>query len=172
MQETNQMRRAFVSTALIFGLTVTLSAMASACCDESVEEPQVLHGRFVASISEPRLTSFGLNYQSFIFEIMSPNGKRFVRIMHAFALFEPQIPSCVLDYKQSFELVATHSNACSESVSKMSRKYVFDDEGRFVGFQSGVEYSKGLPTLPIPHDEALQCYVVSTEDVSLIQPLQ
>jgi hypothetical protein len=166
------MRRSFVRAALTFWLTLTLSAMACACCDDFAEEPQVLHGRFVASISEPPLTSFGLNYQSFIFETMTPKGRRFVRIMHAFASFEPQIPSCVLDYKQSFELVATYSNACSESVSKMSRKYVFDDEGRFVGFKSGIEYSKGMPTLPIPHDEPLQCYVVSSPDVSLIQPLQ
>jgi len=134
------MRRALISAAFIFLLTVTFSVMASACCDNSFEEPQFLHGRFVASISEPPLTSFGLNYQSFIFEVMSPNGKKFVRIMHAFALFEPQIPSCVLDYKQSFELVASHSSACRESISKMSRKYVFDDEGKFVGFKSGIEY--------------------------------
>src|SRR5215467_3612801 len=119
------MRRALISAAFIFLLTVTLSAMAFACCDSFVEEPQMLHGRFVASINEPPLTSFGLNYQSFIFETMSPNGRRFVRIMHTFASFEPQIPSCVLDYKQSFELFATHSNACNESISKMSRRYVF-----------------------------------------------
>jgi hypothetical protein len=55
----------------------------------------------------------------------------------------------------------------------MSKKYVFDDEGRFLGFKSAIEYSKGVPTtLPMPRDERLQCYVVSTEDVSLIQPLQ
>jgi len=166
------MRRAYVCATLIFVFTLALSAMAGACCDDFVEEPQVLHGRFVASIGEPALTSFGLNYQSFIFEVMSPQGRRFVRIMHAFALFEPQIPSCVLDYKQSFEVVATHSNACSQSVSNMSKKYVFDDEGRFVGFKSAIEYSKGAPTLPIPRDEPLQCYVVSPQDVSLIQPLQ
>ena len=167
------MRRGLVSAALIFLFTMTLSAMAGACCDDALEEPQVLHGRFVASIGEPALTSFGLNYQSFIFEIMSPHGRQFVRIMHAFALFEPQIPSCVLDYKQSFEVVATHRNACSQSVSNMSKKYVFDDEGRFLGFKSAIEYSKGVPaTLPMSHDERLQCYVVSTEDVSLIQPLQ
>jgi hypothetical protein len=167
------MQRAHVHAVLVLVSTLTLSAIAGACCDNSFEEPQFLHGRFVASITEPPLTSFGLNYQSLIFEIMSPNGKRFVRIMHPFALFEPQIPSCVLDYKQSFEVVATHSNACSESISKMSRKYVFDDEGKFVGFKSGIEYSKGMPTPPtIPWDEALQCYVVSSQDVSLIQPLQ
>ncbi len=166
------MRRGFVSTALIFLFTVTLSAFASACCDNFVEEPQVLHGRFVAAIGEPPLTSFGLNYQSFVFEVMSSKGRRFVRILHAFALFEPQIPSCVLDYKQSFEVVATYRNACSESVSNMSKKYVFDEEGRFIGFKSAIEYSKGVPTLPIPRDEPLQCYVVLTQDVSLIQPLQ
>jgi len=166
------MQRAHVRVALIFGIILTLSAMAGACCDDFIEEPQVLHGRFVASIDEPPLTSFGLNYQSFIFETMSPHGRQFVRIMHAFALFEPQIPSCVLDYKRSFEVVATHRNACSQSVSNMSKRYVFDDEGRFVGFKSAIEYSKGVSTLPIPRDEALQCYVVSTEDVSLIQPLQ
>jgi len=172
MQEATQMQRTYVRAALIFGIILTLSAMAGACCDDSLEEPQVLHGRFVASIGEPALTSFGLNYQSFIFEVMTPKGRRFVRIMHAFALFEPQIPSCVLDYKQSYEVVATHHNACSASVSNMSKKYVFDDEGRFIGFKSAIEYSKGVPTLPIPHDEPLPCYVVSVEDVSLIQPLQ
>jgi hypothetical protein len=166
------MRRAFVSAAFIFVLTVTLSAVASACCYNFVEEPQLLHGRFVASISEPPLTSFGLNYQSFIFEVMSPSGRKFIRIMHAFALFEPQIPSCVLDYKQSFELVATHSNACSESISKMSRRYVFDDVGRFLGFKSGIEYSKGMSKLPIPREEPLQCYVMTADDVSLIRTLQ
>ena len=166
------MQRAYVGGTLIFGITLMLSAWASACCDDFVAEPQVLHGRFVASIDEPPLTSFGLNYQSFIFEMMSPHGRQFVRILHTFALFEPQIPSCVLDYKQSFEIVATHSNRCSASISNMSKKYVFDDEGRFVGFKSALEYSKGLPTLPIPRDEPLQCYVVSSQDVSLIQPLQ
>ena len=166
------MHRAHVRAALIFGITLALSALAGGCCDDFVEEPQVLHGRFVASIGEPPLTSFGLNYQSFIFEVMSPKGRQFVRIMHAFALFEPQIPSCVLDYKQSFELVATHSNKCTESISNMSKKYLFDDEGRFLGFKSAIEYSKGVPTLPIPRDQPLQCYVLSAQDVSLIQPLQ
>jgi hypothetical protein len=166
------MQRVHVRVALIFVITVALWAIAGACCDDLVEESQVLHGRFVASIDEPPLTSFGLNYQSFIFEVMSPRGRQFVRIMHAFALFEPQIPSCVLDYKQSYEVVATHHNACSASVSNMSKKYVFDDEGRFVGFKSAIEYSKGMPTLPIPIDKPLQCYVVSSQDVSLIQPLQ
>ena len=166
------MQRAHVRAALIFAITLALWAIAGACCDDFVEESQVLHGRFVASIDEPPLTSFGLNYQSFVFEVMSPHGRQFVRILHAFALFEPQIPSCVLDYKQSFEVVATHSNRCSESVSNMSKKYVFDDEGRFLGFKSAIEYSKGVPTLPIPGDKPLQCYVVSSPDVSLIQPLQ
>lgn len=166
------MQRAYLRAVLVFGITLTLSAMAGACCDDAYEEPQVLHGRFVASIDEPPVTSFGLNYQSFVFEVMSPHGRQFVRIMHAFALFEPQIPSCVLDYKQSYEVVATHRNACSASVSNMSKKYVFDGEGRFVGFKSAIEYSKGMPRVPIPQDEPLQCYVVSTEDVSLIQPLQ
>lgn len=166
------MQRAAVRVALIVLITLTLSAMAGACCDDVVGEPQVLHGRFVASIDEPPLTSFGLNYQSFVFEIMSPKGRQFVRIIHAFALFEPQIPSCVLDYKQSFEVVATHRNACSESISNMSKKYVFDEEGRFVGFTSEIKYSKGVRTLPIPRDQPLQCYAVSPQDVSLIQPLQ
>src|SRR5215469_16283871 len=166
------MQRAHVCAALIFGVTLALSALAGACCGDFVEEPQVLHGRFVASIGEPPLTSFGLNYQSFIFEVMSPKGRKFVRIMHAFALFEPPIPSCVLDYKQSFELVATHSNKCTESISNMSKKYLFDDQGRFLGFKFAIEYSKGVPTLPIPHDQPLQCYVLSPQDVSLIQPLQ
>jgi len=164
------MQRAHVSAALIFGITLALAALAGACCSDIVEEPQVLHGRFVASIGEPPLTSFGLNYQSFIFEVMSPKGRKFVRIVHAFALFEPQIPSCVLDYKQSFELVATHSNKCTESISNMSKQYLFDDQGRFLGFKSEIEYSKGVPTLPMPRDQPLQCYVLS--DVSLIQPLQ
>jgi len=164
------MQRAHVSAALIFGITLALAALAGACCGDFVDEPQVLHGRFVASIGEPPLTSFGLNYQSFIFEVMSPKGRKFVRIVHAFALFEPQIPSCVLDYKQSFELVATHSNKCTESISNMSKKYLFDDQGRFLGFKSAIEYSKGVPTLPMPGDQPLQCYVLS--DVSLIQPLQ
>lgn len=166
------MPRAFVSGALVLLLTVTFSATASACCDTFVEEPQFLHGRFVASISEPPVTSFGLNYQSFIFEVMSPKGRIFVRIMHAFALFEPQIPSCVLDYKQSFELVATYSSKCSESVSKMSRRYEFDDEGKFIGFKSGIEYSKGMPKPPVLPDEPLQCYVMSAEDVGLMRALQ
>lgn len=166
------MQRGLVSAAVIFGLTVSLSVIAGACCDNSVEVPQLLHGKFVASIGEPPLTSFGLNYQSFVFEMMSPKGRTFVRIMHAFALFEPQIPRCVLDYKQSFELVATRSNKCSQSVSHMSKKYVFDDRGRFLGFKSAIEYSKGVPALPIPRDEPLQCYVVSPQDVSLIHPLQ
>ena len=167
------MQRAYVRAALIFVITLTLSAIAGACCDTSFEEPQVLHGRFVASIGEPPMTSFGLNYQSFVFEVMSPHGRQFVRIMHAFALFEPQIPSCVLDYKRTYEVVATHRNACSASVANLSKKYVYDEEGRFIGFKSAIEYSKGVPTsMPIPRDEALQCYVVSAEDVSLIQPLQ
>jgi len=167
------MHRAAVCVALIVLITLMVSAMAGACCDDFAGEPEVLHGRFVAWIDGPPLTSFGLNYQSFVFEIMSPKGRQFVRIMHSFALFEPQIPSCVLDYKRSFELVATHSNVCSQSVSNMSKKYVFDDEGRFVGFKSAIEYSKGVPiTLPIPREQPLQCYVVSTGDVSLIQPLQ
>lgn len=166
------MQRAQARIALIFVLTVMFSGMAGACCDDVVEGPQLLHGRFVASIGEPPLTSFGLNYQSFIFETMSPHGRKFVRITHAFSSFEPKIPSCVLDYKQSYEVVATHSNQCSASILNMSKKYVFDTEGKFVGYRYAIAYARDMPPLPMPWEEPLQCYVISSPDVSLIRALQ
>ena len=105
---------------------------------------------------------------------MSPSqhGRKFVRITHAFASFEPQIPSCVLDYKQSYEVVATHSNQCSESILNMSKKFVFDAEGKFLGYKYAIAYAKDMPPLPMPWEEPLQCYVISSPDVSLIHPLQ
>ena len=86
----------------------------------------VLTGKFVAQIDGPPLTGFGLNQQSYVFEILSPFGSQFVRISDTFLIYQSHVPGRILDYSKVYKLPAVRNQKCDETLEDISRRFLFD----------------------------------------------
>jgi hypothetical protein len=121
---------------------------------------ELLVGRFVAWINGPRLTSFGVNYESYLFEVAGPFGPHIVTLSYSFALFESQIPKAVLDYSQIYFVQATHNPSCDDTLADMAETYIFNSQQEFVAINFPISYVKNAPSAILPWKTVLPCYSV------------
>jgi hypothetical protein len=122
----------------------------------------VLTGKFVAQADGPPVTGFGLNQQSYIFEMVSPLGSQFVTLSDTFFIYEPHLTERVLDYSKLYKLKAVRNQKCDETIEDISRRSIFDSHGQFVEMKFALTYAKNLPSLTLPWQSPLPWYVVST----------
>jgi hypothetical protein len=122
----------------------------------------VLTGKFVARADGPPVTGFGLNQQSYIFEMFSPPGSQFVALSDTFFIYQPQLSERVLDYSKLYKIRAVRNQKCDETLEDISRRFIFDSHGRFVEMRFALTYAKNFPSLTLPWQSPLPCYVVST----------
>lgn len=123
--------------------------------------PPSLTGRFVAQVDGPPITGFGLNQQTYIFQQFSPFGTQFVTVSDTFLIYQPHLPSIGLDYSKSYKLTAARNEKCDDTLENISRRFVFDSHGRFVEMKYALTYAKNYPSLTLPWQSPLPCYVVS-----------
>jgi len=121
----------------------------------------VLTGKFVARVDGPRLTGFGMNQELYIFEMSSPTGSQFVTLSDTFLIYQPHLPVWALDYSKLYQLTAVRDNKCDDTLENISRRAVFDSRGQFVETRSALTYARNFPTLVLPWNGSLPCYVVS-----------
>jgi hypothetical protein len=151
-------------------LVLALSTLTGLGCAARApkEAGTTLSGRFVAIVDGPRLTSFGRNHESYIFETQSPGGPQFVRLSYRFLLYQPQVPRRTLDYSQVYKIAAVKEDACTETLEKISKTLVFNPAGDFAGTNFAITYAKNVPTLALPWKSPLPCYVLSPRNFTLV----
>jgi hypothetical protein len=147
-----------VSTLLLIVCAIT--AIESGASSRK-QPPPTLSGRFVAQVDGPPITGFGLNQQTYIFQQFSPFGTQFVTVSDTFLIYQPSLPNVGLDYSKFYQLTAVRSEKCDDTLENISRRFVFDSHGRFVEMKYALTYAKNYPSLTLPWQSPLPCYVVS-----------
>jgi hypothetical protein len=147
-----------VSTLLLIVCAIT--AIESGASSRKQPQP-TLSGRFVAQVDGPPITGFGLNQQTYIFQQFSPFGTQFVTVSDTFLIYQPSLPNVGLDYSKFYQLTAVRSEKCDDTLENISRRFVFDSHGRFVEMKYALTYAKNYPSLTLPWQSPLPCYVVS-----------
>jgi hypothetical protein len=151
-----------------------LSVVTAFAKEHSKQQPKPipgvkLTGRFVGWIEGPRLTSFGMNYDSLIFAVESGSGTTFITLSYGFMLYEPLIPKSRLAYTQLYTIHAVPNRRCEGTLENMSRKYLFNSQGAFEKVERGVAYTRDIPPLELPWNAVLPCYAVTPDVVMEIQ---
>lgn len=143
------------------------SSIALAATSATAKGFSELTGRFAGRISGPALTSFGANQESYIFEITSGPRLQYVILTYKFLLYEPLLPD-VFDYSQLYTFKAKRDEQCGQSIEEISKRYIFDADGKFLEVKYGIEYSKNAPPLNLPWKTRLPCYRLNPQTVNLI----
>lgn len=150
---------------LVTVLTLLLIVCAFTAIDSGAssrkQPPPALTGRFVAQVDGPPVTGFGLNQQTYIFQQFSPFGTQFVTVSNTFLIYQPHLPNVSLDYSKFYTLTAARDEKCDDTLENISRRFIFDSHGRFVEMKYALTYAKNFPSLTLPWQNPLPCYVVS-----------
>jgi len=144
----------------IFLLMTCASTTVNAAKKSPKQLGVLLTGKFVAQADGPPVTGFGLNQQSYIFETVSPFGSQFVTLSETFFIYEPHLTARVLDYSKLYKLKAVRNQKCDETIEEISRRFIFDSRGQFVEMRLALTYGRNLPSLALPWQSPLPCYVV------------
>jgi len=121
----------------------------------------VLTGKFVARVDGPPLTGFGMNRESYVFEMFSPTGSQFVTLSNTFLIYQPHLPVFGLDYSKLYKLTAVRDAACDDTLENISRRAVFAPHGQFVETRYALTYAQNFPSTTLPWNSPLPCYVVT-----------
>jgi hypothetical protein len=145
----------------LFLLLICVVAATDSSASSAKQLETELTGKLVARVDGPPLTGFGANRQSYIFEMYSPTGSQFVRLSYTFFIYEPQLPPGAFDYSKLYKVTAVKDDTCQATLEKISQRFVFDSRGQFVGVTHALTYSRNFPSLAVPWDNPLLCYVLS-----------
>ena len=152
----------------IFILVIS-AAVATGCSARAAKQPRmVLTGRLVARVDGPRLTGFGQNHESYIFEMFSPGAPQFVRLSYKFLIYEPQVPKRTLDYSRLYKITAVRDDACDETLEKLSKTLAFNSGGDFVEIKYAITYAKNVPPLPLAWKLPMPCYLLSPQNLDFV----
>ena len=121
----------------------------------------VLTGKFVARVDGPPLTGFGMNRESYVFEMFSPTGSQFVTLSNTFLIYQPHLPVLGLDYSKLYKLTAVRDVTCDDTLENISRRAVFAPHGQFVETKYSLTYAQNFPSTTLPWQSPLPCYVVA-----------
>jgi hypothetical protein len=152
----NNTRGLLVLLLLLICSTVAIDSAAS-----SNQLGTVLTGKFVAQITGPPVTGFGLNHESYLFEMFSPTGSQFVTLSDTFLIYQPHLPVWSLDYSKVYKIKAVRDEKCDDTLENISRRSVFDKHGMFLETIYSLTYAHDFPPTALPWKNPLPCYVVS-----------
>jgi hypothetical protein len=143
-------------------LTILLLLICSTASIGSSNNPgTVLTGKFVARVSGPPVTGFGLNHEYYVFEMFSPTGSQFVTLSNTFLIYQPHLPVWGLDYSKLYKLTAVRDDKCDDTLENISRRSVFDKRGQFLETKYSLTYAQNFPSTTLPWKSPLPCYVVA-----------
>ncbi len=140
---------------LLIYSTVAIDSAAS-----SNQLATVLTGKFVARVSGPPVTGFGLNHEYYVFEMFSATGSQFVTLSNTFLIYQPHLPVWGLDYSKLYKLTAVRDDKCDDTLENISRRSVFDKQGQFLETKYSLTYAQNFPPTTLPWKNPLPCYVV------------
>ena len=149
----------------IFLLTICATTAIDSAAGSAKHLGVVLTGNFVARVDGPPLTGFGMNRESYVFEMYSPTGSQFVILSDTFLIYQPHLPVWGLDYSKLYKLTAVRNLTCDDTLENISRRAVFTPHGQFVETKYALSYAQNFPSTTLPWKSPLPCYVVP-----LVQP--
>ena len=156
----NSMRR--LRTSAVIFLVMFCAATEIDCAARSAKQlGTVLTGKFVARVDGPPVTGFGMNRESYVFEMFSPTGSQFVTLSNAFLIYQPHLPVFGLDYSKLYKLTAVRDATCDDTLENISRRAVFAPHGQFVEIKYSLTYAQNFPSTTLPWQSPLPCYVVA-----------
>lgn len=127
----------------------------------------VLRSRLIARVPTLRLTSLGLNYESYIFELDVEDREKeasLIKVSYRFHLGEPAIPSALMDYSLIHQFRMVRDTSCDERWDSISTRYLFDHGDNYLGERSALLYSANAPMLNPGERTVLACYVITPRD--------
>jgi hypothetical protein len=130
-------------------------------------EHKVMSGRIVAKVPLERLSTFGLNYESYIFEVYTDgkhSTKQLIKLSYRFDQREPRLPNSFFDYSLTHTFRMTRDEDCDESWEGVSSRFLFDDAGGFHGRQTALIYANNAPVTEVDSPLKLACYVATPHD--------
>lgn len=157
--------RAALLLALCLGIAIQPSAA------EGLRPPApkrtVVNGRMVAKVPLEAVTSFGPNYESYIFEAETAGKqgeKQWIKLSYRFDQREPRLPKSFFDYSLTHKFRMTRDEECDESWESISHRLAFDSDGSFQGKQNALQYATGAPLSQPGPNLMLACYVATPRD--------
>ncbi len=134
-----------------------------------VEKPKrtTVSGRLLASVPVSAVSTVGVNYESFVFEVEARErdlGSQLIKLSYRFHQQDPQIPKSFRDYSMVHRFTMVRDESCDETWGAMSTSYVFDSTGGFRGSRNSLVYASNAPTPQIDRQTVLSCYTVTPQD--------
>lgn len=125
--------------------------------------------RLIAAETSTALTSFDLNWKSYVGEMQTEDGHgQLVRFVYRYSIAAQALPETFMDYALVHQFNAVRDEGCDIPLASMVYSYRFSsgDEGasRLMGRDLTLEYAKSAPALTIPGEQVLPCYVVGPKD--------
>jgi hypothetical protein len=151
---------AHIAVAILL-VAIYVTAPSDSSANSANQSGNVLTGKFVAQITGPPVTGFGLNHESYLFEIFSPTGSQFVTLSDTFLIYQPHLPIWSLDYSKVYKIKAVRDEKCDDTLENISRRSVFDKHGLFLETIYSLTYAHDFPPTALPWKNPLPCYVVS-----------
>ena len=149
------------TSAVIFLVMFCATAEIDCAARSAKHLGTVLTGKFVARVDGPPLTGFGMNRESYVFEMFSPTGSQFVTLSNTFLVYQPHLPVFGLDYSKLYRLTAVRDVTCDDTLENISRRAVFAPHGQFLEMKYSLTYAQNFPSTTLPWQSPLPCYVVT-----------
>ena len=112
------------TSAVIFLVMFCATAEIDCAARSAKQLGTVLTGKFVARVDGPPVTGFGMNRESYVFEMFSPTGSQFVTLSNTFLIYQPHLPVWGLDYSKLYKLTAVRDATCDDTLENISRRAV------------------------------------------------
>jgi hypothetical protein len=148
-------------------LGVAVQSVAASGLHRQSPKSTIMSGRIVAEVRTEGLTSFGLNYQSYVFEVETRNKpvtRSFIKFSYRFDQREPRLPKSFFDYSLTHKFRMTREEECDESWEGISSRFEFDNAGNFRSKQSALVYAKDAPVPQLDPHVTLACYIGTPHD--------
>ncbi len=149
-------------------LAVILMLQAGFARNPLARKPQsvVLSGRFIARSHVTAPSSYGANYDSYVFELDRPesNSPAIVKLAYRYLAQDAGIPVSLFDYRQIHKFRMTRDESCDESWDALSMRWTFDESGGFQGKESSLQYARNASPPRLEAQTTLPCYIVTPGD--------
>jgi len=152
---------------LCCGLAFTSMMAGSHGLTQRPNKRLTVSGRFLARVPIAAVSTIGLNYENFVFEVEPGErelGSQLIKLSYRFMQQDPQIPKAFLDYSLVHRFSMVRDESCDESWGSMSTNFVFDTSGGFRGSRNALVYTSNAPTPQIDRQTVLNCYTVTPQD--------
>jgi hypothetical protein len=127
----------------------------------------MMSGRIVAKVPLEGVSSIGLNYESYIFEVESGDKhgtKQLIKFSYRFDQRDPRLPKSFFDYSLTHTFRVTRDEDCDETWGSISNRFIFDRTGGYQGKQDALVYAKNAPVTQPDAQLTLTCYAGTPQD--------